>query len=262
MQGQLTYDVRKLTPQRAVWGGHCTGQGRVQLVMTLLEHEEGIVALADSSSVNALLASLRARTFSSKVSFEPFPLTIAAVSAADALTVVNSLPQAAGECTRAGQITVLRWWSAQPRFLVVAPPAQIQALPDVDGREALAWRAGDVTAGLPRIFPETERAFVPQTLNLDLLEGISYDKGCYTGHEVVARARRGGVPRRMFRFSAACAVPRPGSAIVHNDVEIGLVVDAVASASGCELLAVVDLSELRRFSEIAPGGQAGGSGFQ
>jgi len=244
MQGQLSYDVRKLTPLRAVWGGHCTGQGRVQLVMTLLEREEGIVALCDVSSAKELLASLRARIFSSKVSFELLPLAIAAVPGGDALGLVNRLPQAPGECAGSGAVTVLRWWGAEQRFLLIAPEAQLQALPDEGGLQALAWRASDVMDGLPRIFPETERAFVPQMLNLDLLEGISYDKGCYTGQEVVARARRGGVPRRMFRFSANCAAPRPGRPVVHNDAEVGLVVDAAPSLSGCTLLAVVDLTEL------------------
>jgi tRNA-modifying protein YgfZ len=244
MQGQLSYDVRKLTSERAVWGGHCTGQGRVQLVMTLLEREEGLVALCDSSSANDLLASLRARIFSSKVSFEPLPLAIAAVSAGDMLGLLNRLPQARGECAGAGQVTVLRWWGAEQRFLLITPQAQIHALPDEGGRQALAWRESDVMDGLPRIFPETERAFVPQMLNLDLLEGISYDKGCYTGQEVVARARRGGVPRRLFRFSAGCVAPRPGTVVGHKEAEVGLVVDAVASPTGCELLAVVDLATL------------------
>jgi len=244
MQGQLSYDVRKLTPARAVWGGHCTGQGRVVLVMTLLEREEGIVALCDSSSANELLVTLRARIFSSKVSCEPLPLVIAPVSASNALALVNRLPHVPGECVGAGAATVLRWWGAEPRYLLIAPRAQSSALPDDVERQALAWRESDVKDGLPRIFPETERAFVPQMLNLDLLEGISYDKGCYTGQEVVARARRGGVPRRLFRFSARCGPPRPGTAVVHEDAEVGLVVDAVVSSTGCELLAVVDLTEL------------------
>lgn len=188
MQGQLSCDVRKLTAERAVFGAHCTGQGRVQLIMTLLEREEGIIALCDSSSANELLASLRARIFSSKVSFEPLPLALAAVSAGDVLGLLSRLPQAPGECANAAQITVLRWWGAEPRFLLLAPHAQIDPVPDEGGREALAWRAGDVKDGLPRIFPETERAFVPQMLNLDLLAGISYEKGCYIGQEVVARA--------------------------------------------------------------------------
>ncbi|HEY0469495.1 MAG TPA: hypothetical protein VGC79_35140 [Polyangiaceae bacterium] len=244
MQGQLSYDVRKLTSEKAVWGGHCTGQGRVVLVMTLLEREEGIVLLCDSTSANGLLASLRARIFSSKVSFEPLPLAIAAVSAGDVLGLVNRLPQSPGECAGSGQVTVVRWWGAKPRFLLVTPQAQIHALPDEGERQALAWRESDIMDCLPRIFPETERAFVPQMLNLDLLQGISYDKGCYTGQEVVARARRGGVPRRMFRFSAGCVAPRPGTVVVHDEAEVGLVVDAVPSATGCELLAVVDLTQL------------------
>lgn len=99
-------------------------------------------------------------------------------------------------------------------------------------------------AGLPHIFPETMGSFVPQTLNLDLVNGLSYDKGCYVGQEVVARARRGGVSRRMFRFSAACPAPGPGTVVIADEAEVGLVIEAVTSDSGCDLLAVVELDRV------------------
>jgi hypothetical protein len=62
-------------------------------------------------------------------------------------------------------------------------------------------RLQDIAAGRPQVFPETSEAFVAQMLNLDLIGAISFDKGCYTGQEIVARAHyRGQVKRRMQRF--------------------------------------------------------------
>lgn len=62
-------------------------------------------------------------------------------------------------------------------------------------------RLNEIAAGLPQVYPETTEAFVPQMLNLDVLGGISFNKGCYTGQEIVARAHfRGQVKRRMQRF--------------------------------------------------------------
>ena len=56
-------------------------------------------------------------------------------------------------------------------------------------------------AGLPQVYAATSETFVAQMLNLDLLGAIAFDKGCYTGQEVIARAHyRGRVKRRMQRW--------------------------------------------------------------
>jgi folate-binding Fe-S cluster repair protein YgfZ len=79
-------------------------------------------------------------------------------------------------------------------------------------------------------------------LNLDALRGISFDKGCYTGQEIIARTHyRGAIKRRMFKFAAACTAPAPGTRVVNGNAHAGEVVDAVSTAPGCELLAVVNL---------------------
>jgi folate-binding protein YgfZ len=79
---------------------------------------------------------------------------------------------------------------------------------------APVWTLLDILAGVPEIRPETVEEFIPQTVNLDLLGGISFDKGCYTGQEIVARLHyRGTVKRRM--VLAACDSARaaaPGHA--------------------------------------------------
>lgn len=111
---------------------------------------------------------------------------------------------------------------------------------------SICWRRADIAAGLPQVYPETHELFVAQMLNLDLLSGISFDKGCYTGQEIIARTHfRGTIKRRMLRFTAACAAPSPGTRVVHEGEHAGEVVDACAGSPdtghGCELLAVVSL---------------------
>jgi len=71
------------------------------------------------------------------------------------------------------------------------------ALPEpVAERELL-----EIRAGLPQVYAATSETFVAQMLNLDLLGAIAFDKGCYTGQEVIARAHyRGKVKRRMQRW--------------------------------------------------------------
>ncbi len=111
------------------------------------------------------------------------------------------------------------------------------------------WRLGDIRAGMPSITAGVLEAFVPQMLNLQLVDGLSFTKGCYPGQEIVARMQYlGKLKRHMRRFSLPCqtgqAIPAPGASLVAGtDEEAGRVVDAVAGPDGkIELLAVVKVS--------------------
>jgi folate-binding protein YgfZ len=101
-------------------------------------------------------------------------------------------------------------------------------------------------AGIPDITEATTDLFIPQMLNLDLLNFISFKKGCYTGQEVVARAHYlGKVKRRMYRlFIPQDYCPAPGETI-HNldDKSVGTVVNSEFSDNGVEILAVLSSSD-------------------
>jgi folate-binding protein YgfZ len=98
---------------------------------------------------------------------------------------------------------------------------------------------------LPQVYPETHEAFVAQMLNIDLLGGINFEKGCYTGQEIIARAHfRGTVKRRMFLFHGAGPAPEPGTRVLSGEQHAGDVVDSVATDDGFDVLAVVSLAQL------------------
>jgi folate-binding protein YgfZ len=105
------------------------------------------------------------------------------------------------------------------------------------------WHAADIAAGLPQVYAATTESFVAQMLNLDLLDGIAFDKGCYTGQEVIARAHyRGKVKRRMQRFrTREPAKLAAGDAGTLSDGRSFKVVDAVQLEDGrTEFLAVTN----------------------
>ena len=93
--------------------------------------------------------------------------------------------------------------------------------------------------------PATSETFVPQMVNLDLLGGISFSKGCYVGQEVVARTQNlGRIKRRMFRFGAPAAAD-PGNEVVDRDGNpAGKVVRCAPAEEGWELLAVIRLEAI------------------
>ena len=114
-----------------------------------------------------------------------------------------------------------------------------------DGPETDRSRLEAIAAGRPQVYPETSEAFVAQMLNLDLLGGISFNKGCYTGQEIVARAHyRGQVKRRMQRFQTMDRrTLKPGDEGTLADGHGFKVVQAAQLQDGrCEFLAVAPLA--------------------
>jgi folate-binding protein YgfZ len=112
--------------------------------------------------------------------------------------------------------------------------------------DASEWCALDIAAGLPQVYAATSEAFVAQMLNLDLIDAIAFDKGCYTGQEVIARAHyRGKVKRRMQRFQTREAARlAAGDVGTLSDGRSFRVVDAVQRSEGrCEFLAVTTFGD-------------------
>ena len=101
----------------------------------------------------------------------------------------------------------------------------------------------EIRLGLPAVGAPLVEHFVAQMLNLDLLEAVSFDKGCYPGQEVIARVHHlGSIKRRMRRYACDSTAPLAADTAVANadGVEVGEVVRAARADTGVELLAVVD----------------------
>jgi folate-binding protein YgfZ len=150
---------------------------------------------------------------------------------------------------------VVRVGDSPARWLVATPlnasPLPAHAAGDAELGRSFAgptevnqrehWRALDIAAGLPQVYAATTEAFVAQMLNLDVLGAIAFDKGCYTGQEIIARAHyRGRIKRRMQRFRtlgpARLAIGDSGKLRDGRSIRI---VEAVQLDDGrCEFLAV------------------------
>ena len=142
---------------------------------------------------------------------------------------------------------MLHWPGTPARFQVCLPDAAAPACwvaLTAGAQPALAatWRLLDIDAGQPAIYAPTLEAFVPQMVNLELIGGVSFKKGCYPGQEIVARMHYLGKPsRRMYRLQTTASQTSAGAAVLDaNDREVGTVVDAQPASTGdCRLLAVL-----------------------
>jgi folate-binding protein YgfZ len=232
LQGQLSQDVSQMQDGDAVLAGLHNAQGRcvaAPRVVRVTREQYLLVVPADlAEAMRSLLSRyvLRAR------------VKLEEASPAWRVYGATGPDAAAAASTRLS----MAMDASGMRQLIVAPRGE--PLPDGDVVTRENWRLDDIADGLPEIRAATSGLFVAQMLNLDLLGAIAFDKGCYTGQEVIARAHyRGQVKRRMQRFfTASDAVLAPGLKLKLADGRAAQVVIAAPGESGGqEFLAVAPM---------------------
>jgi folate-binding protein YgfZ len=152
--------------------------------------------------------------------------------------------------------TVIRLADAfqAPRYLWITSPAQAEAaLPALAGELALggnqAWQLAAIHAGVPQVTQPTQEQFVPQMVNLELLGGVNFKKGCYPGQEIVARSQYlGKLKRRTSLATVENAAARAGDEVystVDPEQPCGMVVNAAPNgAGGADMLVEMKLAAL------------------
>lgn len=256
LNGQLTNDVRSLDERRSQLSAWCSPKGRMLALFRVIRRGDAFllqlpVSLRDDITKRLRIYVLRAKVTLDDADAAYVRFGIVGPDAAASLSAVLGAPPAALDgVTAHDDVVCLRLPGIHPRFEVLAPTARAVPLwRDLKRNAAPAgaavWTWHDVLAGLPSVLPATSDAFVPQMANLDLLGGISFDKGCYTGQEIVARVHyRGRLKQRMYRAHVSGAdVPVPGDSVFAPDMPgqaTGTVATAAASPEeGYDLLAVV-----------------------
>lgn len=267
LQGQLSNDIERLAPERSLLAGYHNAQGRVIALLRLVQGAPGELLAVLPRELSATVASrlakfiLRAKV---KVADESAGWQVAGIiasgePASPATPLTGALPHSPHEVARLDGSIAVRLGAEPARWLLLSPvgaasrPHPPAALSEFPPAPPEAWQRLAVAAGEPEVLAATSEEFVGQMLNLDALGAIDFDKGCYTGQEIIARAHyRGRIKRRLQRFvTDAPALLKPGDSGVFADGRTFRVVRAVAHPDGrCEFLAVAALAT----GEGAPSG--------
>lgn len=228
LQGQLSNDVSRLQPEVILRAGLHNPQGRALALLWLAAAADGdILVLLPRELAGIVVAQLRRYLLRAKARI---------TDESDQLRVIG-LWQRPMPSLPAGF-----WRLDADRAVSVLPVAADDPPGEQITREQ--WRALDVAAGLPQVYGATSGQFVAQMLNFDCIDAVSFDKGCYTGQEVIARAHfRGRVKRRMQRFETLSpARLAPGDTGQLEDGRSFRVVEASAHEDGSsEFLAVAPI---------------------
>ena len=255
LQGQLSCDVREADGQHCRLASYSTPKGRMQASFILWQatadtyHLLVSADLAEATLKRLSMFILRAKVKTSLLSEAKIYGLVGAearqtAAASYGLPVVTDWQQ-----QNTGQVNVLGL--PEQRAMVVLTdgtplaPALL-ALPQASPTE---WQRQDIVAAVPWITLATKEMFVPQMCNLELLGGgISFQKGCYPGQEIVARTQYiGKVKRRMFpaKVAANAQAGQPLFCALTGEQTIGNIVSAVVNEDGgSDVLAVVQASHL------------------
>lgn len=245
LQGQLSCDLNGVTPELACRGIHATPKGRAIAGFQLLQcGEHRYDCLLPLSALPLLQQSLAKYIVFSKAELADNSehRVVMTLSGAGSESLVAQYfakaPMVTHQQVNASGANCTRLEGDTPRFRLVL---DAQAAGEfwrlstamLSPAHSAASLLQDIRAGVATIEAATSEAFIPQMLNYDLLGAVSFNKGCYTGQEVIARAHyRGAVKRRMRGFTSTTShCPRPGSEVFVDGKSCGRVVNAVASNS-------------------------------
>jgi tRNA-modifying protein YgfZ len=251
LQGQISNDTTRLADRRSLFAAYSSPQGRVLALIYLLPHSTGIAAIVPRELLASTMERLKKFVLRAKVKIEAAgdDLIVAGYYGEAALRNLGlPIPDAPGRYVEHNGIGVAAVFGSEQRYWVIgaaSDPALAAPLPGSGAAEQIErdWRLADIHAGLPQVYSSTSEAFVAQMLNLDLLDGISFTKGCYTGQEIIARTQHlGRIKRRLFRLALPSGDWQVGQALQLTDGRQGRIVEVIATGSeAAEALAVLNL---------------------
>ena len=246
LQGQVTCDTRKIDSTQTLPGAYCTPQGRTVCDFLLCELGPEHIALRMRRDLRAHSAAIFGKyIIFSKAEVEAQRddwLSLGfwgSDSAATLETLFGQLPHRQyGCCSGAGFVLVQVDENASQFECFINPTLCTTSLQDIanamqPGQEP-DWQALQIASGLGRIEAATTEEFIPQMLNYDLTGHISFDKGCYTGQEVVARLHYRGKSKRRMYLTVLPEVATAGTAVYGSNSaqSVGNVVNVAETSDG------------------------------
>lgn len=261
LQGQITCNIAEVTLAHSKLGGHCNLKGRLQSLfqVILVEQQGAPLYLLIMPIENLTQATQQLKKFAlfSKVTFTDLTKTMPLIGLCSDNTPWSDLEMnhCHTETLSMGQYTVRRLIGKIPRFEIIChSPSVFESLwPELKSNyneiTPNQWDEYDILSGLPTIYPQTADKLLPHHLNLVSLGGLSFDKGCYLGQEIIARMHyKGKIKKHLYSgFLKSTSCPQAGDPIYAESApdssQPGIVIRTALVQNGCHLLVVLDESD-------------------
>ena len=269
LQGQVTCNLNDITPQKSLLGAHCNLKGRMQSIFRIFLDSHDKTSMHYYLCLPQPMLAIAQQNFKKFALFSKVDITIATD-----LVGIGLYGTHAGkihlehdyDCvskeTKNGVCHISRIPGSIPRYELWGTKEVINQISSTIASSTQPvlphiWELLDIQAGIPTVYPSTIDQILPHHANLSILKGISYDKGCYLGQEIIARMQyRGKIKKHMYRafIQESDTLPVPGAQVVcepflDNEAP-GMVVRASKTEhNGSELLIVLD-EQYQHFENI------------
>jgi aminomethyltransferase len=253
----VTCDVKSLEPGTGAYGFFTGPQGKILADLAALALGDRLWLELPAGREEAIAAHVRKYILADRVEVMPLedmlPVTLVGPRAAE---VLGSAAEVAGKPWAHGRARVLGSEVELAHRPLLGAPAYtlwvsasiarelIEELLATGRVQAVGFAALEVAraeAGIPRFGLDYGAESFPQEAGLEEA-GVSYEKGCYLGQEVVARIHYRGQVHRTLRGLAFDSMPSRGAKILAGGSEVGAVSTAVESPE----LGPIGLAVLKR----------------
>ena len=247
LQGQITNDIEIIKDEdKAIYAGYCSPKGRLIAFFLIIKVRDNYYLFCPSSISEEISKKLSMYIMRSEVSLVKSPENTSYFSfygggeeERNFKNTWDALPnnlmetiQHPNEQNTTGLLSITKLPGENNRYFVLGEKESIGMLykevyPNLGGLDSESWHASDIEAKIPNIFKESQDKFIPQSLNLDLIDAINFKKGCYTGQEIIARTHYLGKPKRRM-FLGAISInepPKVGDEIYVENEIIGQIVN-------------------------------------
>lgn len=266
LQNQLSNDVQQVSEQRSQLSSYNTAKGRMLTILRLFLSNGVYYMSMPAELVEPTVKRLRMFVLRSKVKLTPVADTRIriGVSGPNCHQILKQLNLEVSRDSNSVSVTqnliCLHIPGPQTRYEMIGSSEDIAPLwqqlhKQTQAVGSPAWRLLDIYAGIPCLHSGTVEQFVPQMVNLQLIDGVSFKKGCYPGQEIVARMHYlGQLKKRMYRVHVdANDAPKAGDHLFESSTDntqsVGQVVEAQASPfGGFDVLAVIQIAAAEQYS--------------
>ncbi len=247
LQGQLTCDIQKVSTDLFQLGGHCNPKGRLRSLFRIYKYHDAFYLQAPKLQIDFAIAELKKYAKFSKVSItdERASLgTLGLINLGNGLAnpfldaQLKRIQTLLSESTLNfdnADLQIIKIPHSSNRYQVIGPNAVLENilnhLPKTQMQSFESWKLADIQDGLPEVWPELSEQLLPHNIQLPKLGGVSFNKGCYCGQEIIARMEyRGNIKKTMVRASIeGLETILPGTLVYAKDAnnkqtEIGLVI--------------------------------------
>ena len=254
LNNQFTNDLKALPENLSSLGAWCSIKGRVLYTFRIWYENGTFQLILPSVQTESFLKKLKMFIFRSDVTLElATDKFIYGLYGRDANQFLGSALENDNSFEKVDGNVVIRIKTPESRYLIITDNNKLElgTLSAQDEHEN-HWKLLDIMAGIVEILPETADMFLPQMLDLENLGGLSFQKGCYPGQEIVARVKyRGELKKQLYKARMTTnSEIKPGTSlsILENDsgssnTLVGNIVNAASLEENTwAILAVINIA--------------------